>query len=92
MKDLETGELLPDRVEKVDSVAWAADRKTLFYVVEDAAKRPYRLYRHALGTTGPDALVYEEKDERFNLGVSRSRDDRWILVQSRAATRRASGG
>jgi oligopeptidase B len=86
VKDLETGKLLPDRVEKVDSVAWALDGKTLFYVVEDSAKRPYRLYRHAVGTTGPDALVYEETDERFNLGVSRSRDDRWILVQSGSHT------
>ena len=63
-----------------------ADGKTLFYVVEDSAKRPYRLYRHAVGTTGPDALVYEETDERFNLGVSRSRDDRWVLVQSGSHT------
>ena len=86
VKDLRTGRLLPDRVEKVDSVSWAADGKSLFYVVEDAAKRPYRLYRHAVGTTGPDALVYEEKDERFNLEVRRSRDDRWVLVQSYSHT------
>ncbi|MHB8797388.1 MAG: S9 family peptidase, partial [Thermoanaerobaculia bacterium] len=86
VKDLATGKLLPDRVEKVNSVAWAADGKTLFYVVEDGAKRPHRLYRHAVGTTGPDTLVYEEKDERFNLAVSRSRDDRWILVGSDSHT------
>ena len=54
--------------------------------MEDSAKRPYRLYRHAVGTAGPDVLVYEETDERFNLGVSRSRDDRWILVQSGSHT------
>jgi oligopeptidase B len=86
VKDLRTGALLPDRVERVDSIAWAADGKTLFYVVEDAAKRPYRLYRHAVGTTGPDALVLEETDERFTLAVSRSRDDRWILVQASSHT------
>jgi len=86
VKDLSTGRLLPDRVERVNSVAWAAGGKTLFYVVEDAAKRPYRLYRHAVGTTGPDALVYEETDERFTLRVSRSRDDRWLLVASDSHT------
>ncbi len=86
VKDLTTGKLLADKVERVDSVAWAAGGKTLFYVVEDSAKRPYRLYRHAVGTAGPDTLVYEETDERFNLGVSRSRDDRWILVQSGSHT------
>ncbi|HYN41457.1 MAG TPA: DUF1028 domain-containing protein [Thermoanaerobaculia bacterium] len=86
VKDLTTGKLLADKVEKVNSVAWAGEGKTLFYVVEDSAKRPYRLYRHAVGTAGPDVLVYEETDERFNLGVSRSRDDRWILVQSGSHT------
>ncbi len=86
VKDLRTGKLLVDRVEKVNSVAWAGDGRTLFYVVEDPAKRPYRLYRHAVGTAGPDTLVYEETDERFNLGVSRSRDDRWLLVQSGSHT------
>jgi len=86
VKDLSTGSLLPDRVERVNSVAWAADGKALLYVVEDAAKRPYRLYRHAVGTTGPDALVYEETDERFTLRVSRSRDDRWLLVASDSHT------
>ena len=49
VKDLRTGELLPDRIEKTVSVAWAADNKTLFYTVEDEAKRSYRLSRHTLG-------------------------------------------
>ena len=30
------------------AVAWAADNRTLFYTTTDAAKRPYRLYRHTL--------------------------------------------
>ena len=51
------------------SVAWAADNETLFYVTEDAAKRRYQLYRHALGERASDALIYEEKDELF--GVER---------------------
>jgi oligopeptidase B len=88
VKDLKSGRLLADRVEKVTSVAWAADGRTLFYVVEDAAKRPYRLYRHAVGTAGPGTLVYEERDERFTLEVSRSRDDRWVLVASESHTQK----
>ncbi len=86
VKDLKTGKLLADRVEKVNSVAWAGDGRTLFYVVEDSAKRPYRLYRHAVGTAGPDTLVYEETDERFTLRVTRSRDDAWVLVASDSHT------
>ena len=53
VKDLRTGTDLPDHVEKTGSIAWANDNKTLFYTVEDSAKRQYRVYRHTVGTTGP---------------------------------------
>ena len=79
VKDLRTGALLPDRIEKVVSVAWAADGKTLFYTTEDHAKRPYRLYRHTLGSASPDELVYEEKDERFRVGVGRTRSGAYLI-------------
>ena len=65
VKDLSTGNLLADRIEKTGSVAWASDNKTLFYTVEDSAKRQYRLYRHQVGTSAPDELVYEEQDARI---------------------------
>src|SRR5207245_6910566 len=57
VKDLQTGQALPDHAEKVGSVAWANDNKTLFYIVEDAAKRQYGLYRHVFGKNSRDALV-----------------------------------
>jgi oligopeptidase B len=85
VKDLRTGELLPERLKKVGAPAWAADNKTFFYVTEDAAKRPYRLYRHVLGDE-KDELVYEEKDELFRLSVSRSRDRKYIFSTSRSST------
>mgnify|MGYP006196712187 CR=1 FL=1 len=66
-----------ERIEKTGSVAWAADNRTFFYTIEDHAKRHYRLYRHVLGTAGEDELVYEESDERFNIGVERSRSRRY---------------
>jgi oligopeptidase B len=81
VKDLRTGELLPDRIAKVNSVAWAADNKTLFYVTEDAAKRPYRLYRHVLGQPN-DELIYEEKDELYRIGIFRSRDKKYLFAGS----------
>ena len=67
------------------SVAWAADDRTLFYVTEDAAKRPYRLYRHVLGAAADD-LVYEETDALFNLGVERTRSRRYLLATSASFT------
>ena len=48
-------------------------------MTEDAAKRPYRLYRHTLGSK-PDDLIYEEKDELFRLSVERSRSKAYIFV------------
>ena len=81
VKDLRTGKTLVDHAERVDSIAWANDNKTLFYTVEDpVAKRPYQLYRHAVGTAGPDTLIYEEKDERFEMGTGKTRSKAYILL------------
>jgi oligopeptidase B len=85
VKDLETGAVLPDRVEKVDAIAWAADGRTLFYVTEDDAKRPYRLYRHRLGTAAPD-LLFEETDALFRLHVGRSRSLAYLFMISASFT------
>jgi oligopeptidase B len=85
VKDLASGELLADRVEKVSSVAWSADGAILFYVTEDAAKRPYRLWRHRLGATQDD-LLREEADELFRLGVFRTRSRAFVMAASRSFT------
>lgn len=79
-RDLRTGRDLPLEIPRVSSAAWAADGKTLFYVVDDDTKRPYRLYRLALGKELPGTLVFEEKDERFNVGVSRTRSQAFVLA------------
>jgi len=86
VKDLRTGNLLSDHIEKTGSVAWANDNKTLFYTVEDSAKRQYRLYRHRVGTTGPDDLIYEEKDARFSVEVFRTRSKAYIFLISGSHT------
>ncbi len=86
VKDLRTGKDLGDHAERVGSVAWANDNKTLFYTVEDDAKRQYRAYRHVLGSSSPDALVYEEKDERFNVEVDKTRSKAYIFLGSGSHT------
>ncbi len=85
VKDLATGALLPERIEKVRSIVWANDSKTLFYVLEDEAKRACRLYRHRLGTA-EHVLIYEEADVRFSIGVQRSRSRGYIFLGSHSAT------
>jgi len=84
IKDLATGETLPGEVERVGSVTWAADNRTLFYTVEDEEqKRQYQLWRHTLGTPHvADVLVYQDDDERFNLAAGRTRDGKFIVLES----------
>ena len=53
IKDLRTGELLPDELPEVHyGSAWSADGSTIFYTKVDDAWRPYQVWRHALGATG----------------------------------------
>jgi oligopeptidase B len=86
VKNLITGELLPERIERVDNIAWATDNKTIFYVTEDAVtKRSDKFFRHTLGSDKSD-LLYEEKDELFDIGVGRSRDKAVIFLQSTSKT------
>jgi oligopeptidase B len=86
-KDLTSGALAPERIEKVTSFAWAADNKTVFYVSEDAAKRPAKLWRHSVGTpTSKDVAVYEEKDERFSVDISRTRSDAFLVMAINSLT------
>jgi len=81
VKDLRTGTTLPERFERVTSVAWASDNRTLFYSVEDeTTKRSHRLYRHAVGSGESDPLIYEEPDERFRIEVERTRSGAFLLL------------
>jgi oligopeptidase B len=84
IKNLETGETLAGEVERTGSLVWAADNRTLFYTVEDEEqKRQYQLWRHTLGAPhSTDVLVYQDDDERFNLGAGRTRDGKFLVMES----------
>jgi oligopeptidase B len=80
-KDLERDALLDDRIEGVSySLEWANDSRTVFYTVEDHAKRPYRLLRHELGQDGDDVLIFEEPDELFRVGLGKTKDDAFLVL------------
>jgi oligopeptidase B len=86
VKNLRTGELLPEKIERVDDLAWATDNKTLFYVTEDAVtKRNDKMFRHVLGSDKYE-LIYDEKDELFDIGVERSRDKAVIMLGASSKT------
>lgn len=88
IRDLRTGEELPERVERVTGVAFASDNRTLYYTVEDpVAKRSYRLHRHTLREDpAGDTLVHEEADPKFTLDVERSRSKAYIFLRAESHT------
>jgi oligopeptidase B len=80
VKDLRTGRSLPDTFERVDGVVWAADNQTLFLTTEDeVTKRSDHLWRHRLGEAKFEP-VYEEKDQLFRIGISKTRDKKYVML------------
>ncbi len=83
-RDLATGHDLADVLHDVYyGAAWSADSTTFFYVMPDAAVRPYQVWRHRLGTpSAQDILVLQEDDERFELSVEPTKSERYIIFSS----------
>jgi oligopeptidase B len=81
IKDLASGEQLPEQIpDTAYGVAWAKNSH-LFYTRADEAWRPYVVFRHRVGSDpSQDVEVLTESDERFWLGVDASRDDQWIII------------
>jgi oligopeptidase B len=90
VKNLETGELLPDIITGTSfSFAWAADSRSFFYDELDPAKRPFKAMHHVLGSdVHTDSTVLEEPDERFELSIEKSRSRQFIFfeVESKLAS------
>jgi oligopeptidase B len=83
IRDLDTGTDLPDVLEGTTwgGTAWSADSRHLFYVTPDETMRPYRVWRHEVGTSqDDDTLVFEEPDERFFLSLGLTRSGEWIVI------------
>jgi oligopeptidase B len=86
IKDLRTGQILPETFERAGNVVWATDNKTIFFTTEDAVtKRSDKFFRHVLGGDKTD-LIFEEKDELFDIGAGRSRDGAVILLGAESKT------
>lgn len=81
VKDLQTGELLKDTITSTHySLVWANDNETFFYTIQDDSNRPFKVYRHTLGSNQKsDELVFHEKDERFFIRIGKSRSKKYIF-------------
>jgi oligopeptidase B len=84
IKDLVTGEVTADEVQDTYyRPAWSRDGSALFYVTVDEAWRPYRVWRHLVGTpASQDEMVYEERDDRFFVSILLTRSERFIVIHS----------
>jgi oligopeptidase B len=84
IKDLTTGEILPDRiVETSGNLCWASDNKTLFYSTKDESLRVDKIWRHVLGTDQKaDVMVFDEMDETYNTFVYKSKSKKYIIIGS----------
>ncbi len=84
VKNLATGQIYPDAIPNVEAgnFAWATDNKTFFYIRKDPKTLlGYQVYRHTLGADPKqDALVYEEKDNQFYMGLYRMKSKKYIAI------------
>ncbi|RKO19843.1 S9 family peptidase [Pseudarthrobacter phenanthrenivorans] len=82
IKDLRTGELLPDVIENIFyGVAFSPDGTRIFYTVVDDSWRPYQVKAHTLGTpVADDVVIYQEDDAAMWLGFELSSDRRYLVL------------
>jgi oligopeptidase B len=85
IKNLETNEILEDKIENVTgSAVWANDNKTVFYSdQDDVTLRSDKIFKHKLGSKQTDdVLVYFEKDETFNVEIAKSKSRKYLAIES----------
>jgi len=87
-KNLTTGKMFADVIEETTGeIVWALDNKTFFYAKKHPVTLlPYRVYRHELGSTEEDALVYEEKDNTFYISIHASTSKKYIIINIGSTT------
>lgn len=82
-KNLEENTFYPEIIDSVAGGAWATDNKTFFYTTIDYTHRPWRVYRHTLGTSpSEDVLVYEDPDMAYYVDIDRSKDKQYLFINS----------
>lgn len=83
-KNLVTGEIIPGKIPNTSGRAvWANDNKTLFYTTKDKTLRPFKIFKHILGTpVSDDKEIYHEADETFSTVLFKSKSKKYIIMYS----------
>ena len=79
--DLATKALLPQKIGAVSSLEWGAGHDVIYYGTENETKRSDKVYRWTL-SRGQTELIYEDRDELYNLQVDKSRDGKFIFIHA----------
>ena len=84
--NLSSGEELTDHVGGTcGDIVWGTDHNSFYYLTEDAAKRPYKAWKHTVGTAqDQDICLFTEEDDKFSLGISKSKDTKWLFLTSKS--------
>ncbi|BAU10385.1 oligopeptidase B [Leptolyngbya sp. NIES-3755] len=77
--DLTTREIYPESIPDTASFAWGNDNQTVFYAQIDPANRPYKLFRHQLGSD-TNELLFHESDDAYFLGVEKTRSEAYLIL------------
>lgn len=87
IKDLTTGEVLPETMRNAHDAEWANDSATIFYSTLDHENRPDKVWRHVLGTSPKeDVLVYHERDPSFYyLQILKTKTNAFIMITVESA-------
>ncbi|KAJ3082947.1 hypothetical protein HDU99_001111 [Rhizoclosmatium hyalinum] len=81
-KNLETGEMLPGSIENTDgTIVWNKTNDSVYYLTLDEVHRPYKLFRHDLGTDSKDdVLLYHNTDDQFWTSIGKTNSGRYLIL------------
>ncbi len=84
IKDLTNGIISPEVISNTSgNYAWAADNKTIYYVLNDHTVRAYKVMRHTVGTDPKkDKEIYAEADSTYSVDLSTSKNGKYIFIRS----------
>jgi oligopeptidase B len=82
IKDLQTGELLPDVIENLRSdLVWVKGDTALVYGPSTEEWRTLETKLHVIGTpTAEDVTLYKEEDQSFSVGAGLTAQEDWLVI------------
>ncbi|MFK7980369.1 MAG: S9 family peptidase [Saprospiraceae bacterium] len=86
-KDLSTNTILADSIKGIGGMVWLDNTTFLYVNLEKKTFRSSKVLRHILGTDSKnDAVIYEEKDPKFSVGISKSKSKQYIFLSTSSST------